>query len=102
MIPIVDLEALRAEAFNFLGRFPEYSSNVLALIEEIENERDQVFTLRKMRDEDAKIIKGMVEYFKLADNLCTVLEAYTENVVNEEVLYQALNEWKDSAKKIKI
>lgn len=99
---IVDLELLRSQAFNFLNRFPEYSSNVLALIEECEKDRDRIFAYQGMREEDDKIIRGLVEYLEVADKLGKAIANFIDHDGDELDVYQALQEWKKSDKEIKV
>lgn len=102
MSNVVDIEALRGEAFNFLNRFPEYSRQVLDVIEELEKARDQVFTLRLLREDDDKIIRGLVDYFKLADDLCVAIDKYAADTGDEVEVFKALQAWKQSGKEIKV
>lgn len=102
MIKIVDLELLRSQAFNFLNRFPEYSSNVLALVEECEKDRDRIFALQGAREDDNRIIKGLINYLEIADALGKTIENFIEHDGDEIEVYKALQEWKKSDRQIKV
>lgn len=102
MVQIVDLEHLRGQAFNFLTRFPEFSANVLAVIEELEKERDRVFVAQKMREQDDVIIRGLIGYLDVADKLGKAIENFIEHDGDEVEVYKALQEWKKSERQIKV
>lgn len=99
---MVDLDFLRGQAFNFLTRFPEFASNVIAVVEEIERERDRVYALQKVREEDDKIIKGLIGYLEIADTLGKAIENFIERDGDEMDVYTALQEWKKSSKEINV
>lgn len=100
LILIVDLELLRGQAFNFLSRFPEYSANVIALIEEIEKERDRVFALQSLREQDKIIIDGLVADLIVADALGQSIENFIDADGDEVEVYKALQVWKEIKKRI--
>lgn len=99
---MVDLEFLRGQAFNFLVRFPEFASSVIEVIEEIEQERDRVYALQKVREEDDKIIKGLIGYLEIADTLGKAIDNFIEHDGDEIDVYTALQEWKKSSKEINV
>jgi len=77
-----------------LNRFPNFASHVLALITELENDRERLAALQGIREEDGLIIAGLVESSNLANKVCIALDAYTENKDDEIAVYRALEEWK--------
>jgi hypothetical protein len=72
------------------------------VIEELEKERDRIYAYQIVREEDDKIIKGLIGYLEIADHLGTAIDNFIDHEGDEVEVFRALQEWKKSARQIKI
>lgn len=81
---MLDTQSLREEAFQHLHMLPHFCSDVILLIEELEKVRENISVKDGMLEDDARIIHGLVEHYRLMETALIASTNYINNRITKE------------------
>ena len=93
---MLDIESLRNEAFQHLHQLPNFAADVILLIEELENAREDVAIKNTMLDDDARIIHGLVDHYRKLESVVIVAKRYAEGIVTKDEFDSAWDQFEDN------